>query len=65
MEKNINVKKTKVIQCIGCGEWFEVDIKDTESCRCNTCNMEHKKIIKAEQNKRAYEKRKLSRSQHI
>ena len=65
LEKNISVKKTKVIQCIDCGEWFEVDIKDTESCRCNTCNMEHKKIIKAEQNKRAYEKRKLSRSQHI
>ena len=65
LEKNINVKKTKVIQCIDCSEWFEVGIKDTESCRCLTCNITHKKKIKAEQNKRAYEKRKLSMSQQI
>lgn len=26
LDKNINVKKTKVIQCIDCGEWFEVDV---------------------------------------
>lgn len=63
LEKNVDVKKTKVIQCIDCGEWFEVDIKDNESCRCDVCNITHKRKIKSEQNRRAYEKRKLSRSQ--
>lgn len=28
LEKNISVKKTKVIQCIDCGEWFEIDINN-------------------------------------
>lgn len=38
MEKNISVKKTKVIQCIGCGEWFEVDIESKRE-RCDECNI--------------------------
>ena len=63
LEKNIEVKKTKYIQCIDCGDWIEVDIKNNETCRCPDCNTTHQKAIKAEQNKRAYEKRKLSRSQ--
>lgn len=29
--------KTKVIQCITCGEWFEVDISNKRSCRCEYC----------------------------
>lgn len=36
LNKNINVKKTKVIQCIDCGEWFEVDIS-SKKIRCNKC----------------------------
>lgn len=63
LEKNIEVKRTKFIQCIDCGEWFEVDVKNNETCRCHDCSIFHQKLIKAEQNKRAYEKRKLSRSQ--
>ena len=43
LEKNISVKKTKVIQCIDCGEWFEVDIKDGMSCRCDSCLKEYKR----------------------
>lgn len=38
LEKNINVKKTKVIQCIDCGEWFEVPIESKRE-RCDECNM--------------------------
>lgn len=48
LEKNISVKKTKVIQCIDCDEWFEVDIKDTKSCRCNKCQLEEKRRIDRE-----------------
>lgn len=44
--KNNNCKsETKVIQCIDCGEWTEVNIKDTESCRCPECVKEHKRIL--------------------
>lgn len=56
--------QTKAIQCIDCGEWIEVNIKDNETCRCNECKKEHLKQVRREQNKRAYEKRKLSRSQN-
>ncbi len=41
-----NIKQTtKVIQCIDCGEWFEVNTKDNETCRCNECVKEHKRIL--------------------
>lgn len=48
LEKNINVKKTKVIQCIDCGEWFEVDIYNSKTCRCENCQHEETKRIKRE-----------------
>ena len=38
LEKNIEVKKTKLIQCIDCGEWFEVPI-ESKSERCDACNV--------------------------
>lgn len=37
--------KTKQIQCIDCGEWFEVGIKDNKTCRCVECNIEHKREL--------------------
>lgn len=37
LEKNVEIKKTKYIQCINCGEWFEVDINNGMTCRCNEC----------------------------
>ena len=48
MEKNIGAKKTKVIQCIDCGEWIEIDIKDTKSCRCDKCQLIEKRRIDRE-----------------
>ena len=48
LEKNVNVKKTKVIQCIDCGEWFEVDIYNSKTCRCENCQHEETKRIKRE-----------------
>lgn len=47
LEKNIGVKKTKVIQCIDCGEWFEVDIM-SKSHRCRNCQDEENKRVKRE-----------------
>ena len=35
--------QTKAIQCIDCGEWFNVGIRDNKSCRCSECNAEYKR----------------------
>ena len=37
LENNLNVRKTKYIQCIDCGEWVEVDIQ-SKRVRCENCN---------------------------
>ena len=41
LEKNIEIRKTKFIQCIDCGEWIEVDIKDNRTHRCPRCQKEY------------------------
>lgn len=41
LEKNFSLK-TKAIQCVDCGEWFEVSKKDTKACRCNVCQKEYR-----------------------
>lgn len=43
LEKNIDIKKTKVIQCIDCGEWIEVDSRNMKKIRCNSCQKEYRK----------------------
>ena len=46
--ENINKhikSNTKAIQCVDCGEWFEVNIKDTKTCRCEECSNEHKREL--------------------
>lgn len=43
--KNKLKLKTKVIQCVDCGEWFDIDIKDNHTCRCNSCVLEHKREL--------------------
>ena len=50
--------ETKQVQCVDCGKWFKVNIKDNENCRCDSCRDEYRKQLKREQNKRAYEKKK-------
>ena len=37
--------QTKAIQCVDCGEWFEVSIFDSATCRCNSCVVEHKREL--------------------
>lgn len=42
-----NVKlNTKEIQCVDCGKWFNVDIKDNETCRCGECYKEYRREYK-------------------
>ena len=41
-----NIKsKNKIIQCVDCGEWIEVSLKDTKTCRCSNCSKEHKREL--------------------
>ena len=55
---------TKTIQCIDCGEWFEVNIKDTETCRCEECYSEYRKLCVRENMKKYREKKKLLSAQN-
>ena len=61
LKKNGCGLRTKIVQCVDCGEWFEVlnDKKHLKTCRCDDCNMWYKKQLRAEQNKRAYQKTKI------
>ena len=38
-------RKIKDVQCIDCGEWFEVGVFDSATCRCNRCQEEHKREL--------------------
>lgn len=38
--------QTKAVQCIDCGEWFEVNVFDSATCRCGNCSAEHKRELK-------------------
>lgn len=47
LENNISVKETKYIQCVDCGEWFEV-LSGSKSIRCETCQKEYRKRYQAD-----------------
>ncbi|MBC5688194.1 hypothetical protein H8S37_04500 [Mediterraneibacter sp. NSJ-55] len=51
LEKNLDIKKTKIIQCIDCDEWFEVDIY-SHACRCKNCQKEYRRTYHRERNRR-------------
>ena len=57
LENNISVNKTKVIQCIDCGEWFEVDVS-SKRIRCDECF----KLERKEHNRKMYQNRKIQPS---
>jgi hypothetical protein len=55
-------QKTKTIQCVDCGEWFEIDIFDSATCRCKECYEDYRKKYKAQKEK---ERRNRLRGQTI
>lgn len=60
LEKNVK-RQTKEIQCVDCGEWFEVGIFDSATCRCEECKIEHDKYlnrIASKERMRRYRERK-------
>lgn len=61
IEKNLKdrgeYKSTKYVQCVDCGEWFEVDI-NSKRIRCDCCLQLERK----EHNRKMYQKRKIQPS---
>ena len=51
----------KNIQCVDCGEWLSVNVKDNQTCRCPECYIEYRKKYKALKEK---ERRERLRGQH-
>lgn len=45
ISRNIK-RKTKDIQCVDCGKWFEIGIFDSATERCDECLKEHKRELK-------------------
>lgn len=61
-DKGIEEKSTiKEIQCIDCGEYVYVSIHDTETCRCEECNLIYQRKRNALKNK-AYRERNKNKS---
>lgn len=57
LEKNIECRKLKVIQCKDCGEWFEVPIS-SKRIRCDACHQ----LERREHNRKMYQNRKIKPS---
>lgn len=57
LENNLDVRKTKYIQCIDCGEWIEVDM-NSKRIRCDRCYKEERRL----HNKKMYQNRKIQPS---
>jgi hypothetical protein len=62
LEKHCKIK-TKEIQCVDCGEWFEINTKDNETCRCELCYMEYRKQRKLETQRERRAKAKMKSAQ--
>ena len=58
LKKHLSLS-TRVIQCVDCGEWVEVDIKDTESRRCKECVVEHRRELARLRKERQREREKF------
>lgn len=56
LKDNLNVKQTKYVQCIDCGEWIEVSTKNTKTCRCVVCQTRKQKELKRLRNQKYYQK---------
>ena len=52
------VGEYKVKECIDCGKEFTTNVFNSETCRCENCNEEHKKKLNRERQKRWYDNHK-------
>jgi len=48
LNKNIRPRDTRIIKCVDCGDWIEVDVLNTKARRCESCQYEENKRKKRE-----------------
>ena len=58
LEKNVK-PPTKEVQCVDCGEWFEILKKDNETCRCANCYREYRRKYKTQKERERRTRMKL------
>ena len=63
IERNIK-SKVKIIECVNCGKWIEIDIKDNETCRCKECYAEYRRDYYREKKREQRLKLKMSTAQN-
>ena len=49
-------QERKIIKCIDCGKEIVIPSLNTKTCRCENCQLDREKLLKAERNKRYYNK---------
>ena len=59
IKRNID-KKTKIIECVSCGQILYVPLKNNRTCMCEVCYIKHRREAKRDQQKR---KRKMKTEQ--
>ena len=50
-------------KCIDCGKWFEINIKDNQTCRCPDCYTEYRRNYYKEKKREQRAKAKMSTNQ--
>lgn len=43
LKRKLHPRNTKFLQCIDCGEWYEVDSRNTKKVRCDACQKEYRR----------------------
>lgn len=56
LKHNIEERKTKLVQCIDCDEWIEIDYSNNRTCRCKNCQT---KYVRNAKTKKQREYRKI------
>lgn len=52
LEKNLQIEKTKFIQCADCGEWLEIAATNNRTLRCACCQKQHARKSKTEKQRK-------------
>jgi len=62
LQKHFKNQK-KDVECIDCGKWFEINIKDNQTCRCPDCYTEYRRNYYKEKKREQRAKAKMSTNQ--
>lgn len=56
LKRNIELIDTRVIQCMDCGEWIEIDVRNRRTCRCQECQNKMKLQLQNDRQRRHRDK---------